>query len=70
MKVENIQEGMYVMYYTYSSLCKVYEEYGEPYIEIQGKQIFLKENKKMIYKVFEQEDIENFIKNFGKSVDK
>lgn len=71
IKIEDIREGMYVMYYICPHLLEVYEDSdGSPYIIKDNKEIFLKDNERMIYKVFEQEDVENFIKNFGKEVDR
>ena len=59
MKLDDIQEGMYVNIYTDGNIYQVYSSYGNLYINFRGEERTLESFGKLLYKVYTFEEIEN-----------
>lgn len=58
MKLENIQEGMYIQIFTDGNIYQVYSNYGKLYIDFRGEERSVESFGKLIYKVYTFEEIE------------
>jgi hypothetical protein len=58
MKLDDIQEGMYVNIYTDGNIYQVYSSYGNLYINFRGKERSLESFGKLLYKVYTFDELE------------
>ncbi len=58
MRIDDIQEGMYVNIYTDGNIYQVYSSYGNLYINFRGKERSLKSFGKLLYKVYTFDELE------------
>ena len=59
MKLEDIQEGMYIQIYTDSNIYQVYSSYGKLYIDFRGEERSIESFGKLIYRIYKFEELEN-----------
>lgn len=59
MKIENIQEGMYIQIFTDGNIYQVYSSYGKLYIDFRGEERSVESFGKLIYKIYTFEELEN-----------
>lgn len=59
MKVEDIQEGMYIQIYTDGNIYQVYSSYGKLYVDFRGKERSIESfGSKLIYRVYNFDELE------------
>lgn len=58
MKLDDIQEGMYVNIYTDGNIYQVYSSYGNLYINFRGEERSLESFGKLLYKVYTFDELE------------
>ena len=59
MKLEDIQEGMYIQIYTDGNIYQVYSSYGKLYIDFRGEERSIESFDKLIYRIYKFEELEN-----------
>lgn len=58
MRIDDIQEGMYVNIYTDGNIYQVYSSYGNLYINFRGEERSLESFGKLLYKVYTFDELE------------
>ena len=58
MRINDIQEGMYVNIYTDGNIYQVYSSYGNLYINFRGEERSLESFGKLLYKVYTFDELE------------
>lgn len=58
MKVGDIQEGMYIQFYTDNNIYCVYSSYGKLYVDFRGEERSIESFGKLIYRVYNFDELE------------
>lgn len=58
MRIDDIQEGMYVNIYTDGNIYQIYSSYGNLYINFRGEERSLESFGKLLYKVYTFDELE------------
>lgn len=59
MKVEDIQEGMYIQFYTDGNIYQVYSSYGKLCVDFRGEERSIESfGSKLIYRVYNFDELE------------
>lgn len=59
MKVGDIQEGMYIQFYTDGNIYQVYSSYDKLYVDFRGEERSIESfGSKLIYRVYNFDELE------------